>query len=216
VFTVVSPQEEDKEAKKKSKRAIEIWHSSVDPRETIVEYYLREHRGLRLTDDIAGTAIRFHGSLWFDQNTRLPGMICLMRDIKTNEPRAIHRTFLRPNTGEKVDRRMLGSAKGTAIKFDPASISGVMIGEGVETCLSAREAGLGPGVWALGSSGAIRTFPVIAAIPTLTIIQENDATSQRDGASCRDRFLKAGKPVNIVRSRIGNDLNDAWRAGRVG
>jgi hypothetical protein len=216
VFTVVSPQEEDNEAKKKAKRAIEIWHGSVDPRGTIVEHYLREHRGLRLTADIAGKVIRFHGSLWFDHNMRLPGMICLMRDIKTNDPRAIHRTFLHRETAEKIDRRMLGPAKGTAIKFDPTPTSGVMIGEGVETCLSAREAGLGPAVWALGSSVAIRTFPVIAAIPTLTIIQENDDTSRRDSAVCRDRFLKAGKLVNIVRSRIGNDLNDAWRAGRVG
>lgn len=215
-FTVVSQQEEDEDAKKKAKRALEIWHGSIDPRETIVEHYLREHRGLRLTDDIAGKVIRFHGSLWFDQNTRLPGMICLMRDIKTDEPRAIHRTFLHRETAGKIDRRMLGPAKGTAIKFDPSPASGLMIGEGVETCLSAREAGLGPAVWALGSSVAIRTFPAISAIPTLTIIQENDDTSRRDSSVCRDRYLRAGKPVNIVRSRIGNDLNDAWRAGRAG
>lgn len=215
-FTVVSQQEEDEDAKKKAKRAIEIWHGSVDPRGTIVEHYLREYRGLRLTDDIAGKVIRFHGSLWFDQSTRLPGMICLLRDIKTNEPRAIHRTFLHRETAEKIDRRMLGPAKGTAIKFDPVSASGLMVGEGVETCLSAREAGLSETVWALGSSVAIRTFPVIAAISTLTIIQENDDTSRRDSAVCRDRYLKAGLPVNIVRSRVGNDLNDAWRAGRAG
>lgn len=139
VFAVVSKQEVDDDAKKKSRRAIDIWHGSVDPRGTIVEHYLREHRGLLLPDDIAGKVIRFHASLWFDATTRLPGMICLLRDIKTNEPRAIHRTFLRPDTGEKVDRRMLGPAKGTAIKFDAEISAGLLIGEGGETSLTARQ-----------------------------------------------------------------------------
>ena len=74
-------------------------------------------------------------------------------------------------------------------------------------------AGLGP-AWALGSSGAVRTFPVIKAAKELTILEENDPTSQRDVKVCARRYLAAGKPVNIITPNIGIDFNDAWRAAQ--
>ena len=62
--------------------------------------------------------------------------------------------------GEKLDRRMLGVAAGAAIKLDAddAVTHGLAIGEGIETCLTARQLGLRP-VWALGSAGAIAPSP---------------------------------------------------------
>jgi hypothetical protein len=140
-------------------------------------------------------------------------MVCLFRNIKTNEPCGIHRTFLNRTTGDKVDRRMFGVAKEAAIKFDNAMASEpLIVGEGIETALSAREAGFGR-TWAVGSSGAIRTLPILE-VPELTLLQENDATSRRDSSRCARRYLAAGKPVTIVRAKIGNDLNDVWRLGR--
>jgi hypothetical protein len=175
----------------------------------MVEHYLREHRGLELSEDIAGSVIRFHGSLFFDRQTRLPGMVCLLRDVATDEPCGIHRTFLDRYTAQKIDRKMLGIAKSAAIKLDPVG-SSLTIGEGVETVLSGRMAGLGP-VWALGSSGAVRSFPVLKGLTEITILEEIDPTSRRDVETCGRRYLAAGKPVNIVTPDIGNDLNDAWR-----
>jgi hypothetical protein len=66
--------------------------------------------------------------------------------------------------------------------------------------------------WALGSSGAVKAFPVIANLDELTILEENDLTSRRDVKACAKRYLDARKPVNILTSRVGNDFNDAWRA----
>jgi putative DNA primase/helicase len=191
--------------------ALQIWSQSVNPIGTIVERYLREHRGLELSEDIAGSVIRFHAGLKFD-DAYIPGMVCLLRDIKSDEPCGIHRTFLDRKTGEKIDRKMLGIAKNAAIKLDQPGAS-LTIGEGVETALSGRMAGLGP-VWALGSSGAVRSFPVLKSLSEITILEENDPTSQRDVEECARRYFKAGKPVNIVTPDIGNDLNDAWRAAR--
>jgi len=199
----------DPDQEKRKAWALQIWSQSVNPTGTIVERYLREHRGLELSGDVAGSVIRFHGRLKFDE-TYLPSMVCLLRDIKSNEPCGIHRTFLDRKTGEKIDRRMLGIARGAAIKLDQAGAS-LTIGEGVETALSGRMAGLGP-VWALGSSGAVRSFPVLKGLSEITILEENDPTSQRDVEQCAQRYFKAGKPVNIVTPDIGNDLNDAWRA----
>jgi putative DNA primase/helicase len=199
--------------KEKSKAwALRIWSESKNPTGSIVEHYLREHRGLELSDDIAGNVIRFHGSLYLDPQTRLPGMVCLLRDIATDEPCGIHRTFLNRDTAQKVDRKMLGIAKHAAIKLEPVGAS-LTIGEGVETALSGRAAGFCP-VWALGSSGAVRTFPVIEGVSEITILEENDPTSCRDVQVCARRYYSAGTAVNIVTSNIGNDLNDVWRAAR--
>ena len=65
----------------------------------------------------------------------------------------------------------------------------------------------------MGSSGAIRTFPVVD-VPELTLMRENDPTSRRDSDRCAKRYLAAGKPVTIVKAKVGNDLNDVWRLGR--
>jgi putative DNA primase/helicase len=116
---------------------------------------------------VAAPAMRnragFNRSLYLDEHNRAPGMICLLRNIETDEPCGIHRTFLHPITAAKLDRKMLGFAKGAAVKIDADSsvTTSLTIGEGVETLMSARMAGLGP-VWALGSSGAVGRFPVLA------------------------------------------------------
>jgi putative DNA primase/helicase len=205
----------DLEKEKKKAVALRLWSDSVNPEDTLVERYLREHRGLSLGVDLAGRVIRFNRSLYLDGSSRAPGMICLMRNIETDEPCGIHRTYLNPETATKIGRKMLGVAKGAAIKIDPDSAvtTNLTIGEGVETMLSARMAGFGP-VWSLGSSGAVGRFPVLADLSELTILEENDATSSRDVKKCAQRYLKAGKPVNIVSVQEGNDFNDAWKAAR--
>lgn len=192
--------------------ALKIWSQAVSPAGSIVEYYLREHRGLSL-DYVNADAVRFHGSLRFDGDRRLPGMVCLFRNIVTDEPCGIHRTFLDRESAQKVDRKMLGIAKGAAIKFDRDLAGSLTIGEGVETVLSAKAAGLGAS-WALGSSGAVKAFPVVKSLSELTILEENDPTSRRDVKVCAKRYLDAGKPINIVTPHVGNDFNDAWRAAQ--
>jgi hypothetical protein len=207
----VAATSDDQERKKKF--ALKIWSESRDPRGTIIEHYLREHRGLTLPDGVAGAVVRFHAALYFDTYTRHPGMVCLLRDINSNEPCGIHRTFLDRQTGEKIERKMLGIAKGAAIKFDPDAVTTLTIGEGVETVLAACAAGFTP-AWALGSSGAVRCFPVLKNLRELTILQENDPTSRRDVKTCVRQYLGARRPVNIVEPKVGNDFNDCWKATR--
>ncbi|MBN8966170.1 MAG: hypothetical protein J0H89_12520, partial [Rhizobiales bacterium] len=135
--------------------ALDIWQQSTDPRGTVVERYLAG-RGLDLDDAISGNVLRHHPSLRYDGSTTA-GMVALYRDIATNAPCGIHRTFLNRG-GRKLDRKMLGRAKGAAIKLDDdVDVTlGLTIGEGIETTMSARVAGLKP-AWALGSADAIAT-----------------------------------------------------------
>ncbi|WP_291856622.1 toprim domain-containing protein [Bradyrhizobium sp.] len=207
----VSDAGPDLDKRRKKQFALRIWSEASNPVGSVVEFYLRQHRGLDLLPDVAGHVIRYHESLYVDPQVRLPGMVCLLRNIETNEPTGIHRTYLASDTGQKVGRKMLGIAKGAAIKFDFLPVHALTVGEGIETVLSARAAGYAP-CWALGSSGAVRNFPVIRDLPELTILQENDQTSRRDVKVCAKRYLDARKPVNIITSNVGNDFNDAWRA----
>lgn len=205
----------DLEKEKKKKIALRVWSEAVNPIGSMVEFYLREHRSLALTNDIAHNVVRFHASLHFGAFSHRPGMVCLLRDIVTNEPCGIHRTFLNPETGQKIDRRMLGIAKRAAIKLDAhESISAnLTIGEGFETALAARLAGLNA-VWSVGSKSGVGSFPILHSLKELTLLQENDAPSAQAVKKCAERYLAAGKPVNIVTPNVGNDFNDVWRASQ--
>jgi putative DNA primase/helicase len=201
------------DAERRKKFALSIWADCIDPRGTLAERYLRDHRKVDLPAVAAYSVIRFHAGLRYEDSKYLPAMVCLLRDIISNEPCGIHRTFLDRYTGEKIDRKMLGIAKSAVIKLDGEPSATLTIGEGVETVLAARAAGFTP-AWALGSSGAVRAFPVLQNLRELTILQENDPTSRRDVKTCARRYLGMRRPVNIVEPKIGNDFNDCWKATR--
>jgi hypothetical protein len=177
----------------------------------VVADYLAS-RGLALPDGIATDVIRFHPALKF-QGELVRAMVALFRDIGTNEPCGIHRTFLDCNR-QKLGRKMLGRAKGAAIKLDANEnvTLGLHIGEGVETCLAARLAGFRP-VWALGSAGAIKAFPVLAGIDTITVLTEVDdgGANHHAAHACAALWIKAGRDALLVAPLVGGDLNDVWR-----
>ncbi|HEV2627245.1 MAG TPA: toprim domain-containing protein [Pseudolabrys sp.] len=193
--------------------ALWIWQESQNPRGTIAEAYLKS-RALQLTDDIAGDVVRFHPRVWHKTSQMpLAAMVALFRDIRSSEPKAIHRTYLRAD-GTKIERKMLGAAGGCAIKIDPDAMvtTGLTIGEGLETCLAARMGGFRP-AWALGSAGAIGSFPVLSGIEGLTLLGETDKTGANERAvrECAGRWMTAGAEVRVVKPKRGGDLNDVLR-----
>lgn len=198
--------------------ADEIWRAAVHPRGTIVERYLAS-RALVLSDDVAGEVVRFHPNTpWRDEKgfTRVPAMISLFRMIDGDEPIAIQRTRLSPD-GAKLGRMSLGPTVGAAIKIDPDEHveQGLHLGEGLETCLSARQLHLQP-IWALGSAGAIAKFPVLAGIESLTLLSETDKTGANARAieECGQRWVDANNEVIVVSPNIGGDINDALQGKR--
>ena len=150
--------------------ALAIWSRAVDPRGSLAERYLNS-RGLVMDDDLAGRVIRFSSSEPL-KGKRHPAMVVLYRNIHSDAPSAIQRTWLTEN-GEKIVRLTLGPAKGAAIKIDADEdvTTGLVIGEGFETSLSARQSGVRP-CWAAGSKGAIANFPVLSGIECLTFLEE--------------------------------------------
>ena len=195
-----------------------IWNESVDPRGTLGETYLRQRRRLDLPDDLAGTVLRFHAKCpWRDENTgntiRVPALVLPFRSIADDAITAIHRIALKPD-GSKLGRRMLGIVRRAAVKLDPATDE-LVIGEGVETTLAARELGFKP-AWALGSVGAISFFPIIDGVKRLTILGEAGEDSAKAIKICGTRWQrKARRRVRIVMPNEGcSDLNDVLIAER--
>ena len=182
--------------------ALKVWAEGVDPRGTPVETYLRSRR-LELDASIAGEALRYHPTL--------RAMMALFRNLVSNEPQAISRTFL-DHRLQKRERKFMGPVGGAAIKLDADEdvLCGLHIGEGIETCLTARMAGLGP-TWALGSAGAVAAFPVLSGIECVTLLREHDAANKQASDACGTRWHAAGREVFDFWPNVGKDLNDSVR-----
>jgi hypothetical protein len=204
-------READK-ARARSKWAREIWHAARDPRGTLVEAYLNS-RLLALDCDLAGKVLRFHPRCpWLNEHAErvfLPALIACFRSIDDNTITAIHRIRLdQPERWPKAERRMLGVVHRAAVKLDGDVGDEVAIGEGVETCMTARAFGIRP-TWALGSAGGIERFPVLPNVRTLRIIGENDSVNEKAVELCGWRWQAAGRRVRVIRPDIDfKDLND--------
>ena len=206
--------------RRRSDRAIELWNHARTPLISPVETYLAA-RGIWPPP---GTdALRYHFACPFtlEDGTTIstPAMLGLFRDITTNEPTGLHRTALtREGTKSKIEgldnpKRMLGRAKGAAIKLSPDSAvsTGLGIAEGIETALTAISAGWHP-VWALGSAGAISAFPILPGIETLSIFTDADPAGLAAAKACRKRWRDAGRECNIILPPVdGQDWNDVAR-----
>jgi putative DNA primase/helicase len=184
----------------KIRDALLLWSLGVDPLGTPVDTYLQSRR-LELDDAVCGEVLRWH--------PRLRAMLALFRNIVTNEPQAISRTFL-DREARKRERKFLGPVGGAAIKLDADEdvLAGLHIGEGIETCMTARMLGLRP-AWALGSAGEITKFPVLNGIECLTLLREHDEANKRASDACAARWHAAGREVINFLPRAGKDVNDS-------
>jgi putative DNA primase/helicase len=206
-------------------RALILWREAVFPIGTLVEKYLRE-RSLFLVDEVlAADALRYHPACPFclDDGTtaRFPAILALMRDILTDDPRAVHRTALKADGSGKADtpglsnpKKMLGPAKGAVVKLtrDEDVMEGLGITEGIETALTVVCAGWHP-VWACGSAGAIERFPVPSGIESLTIFGDADEAGIRAARLCQARWINTGRECRILLPpRDNSDWNDFARA----
>ncbi|WP_373503645.1 toprim domain-containing protein [Aestuariivirga sp.] len=201
--------------------ALRMWNAAQPPTFTPVQRYL-ESRGLDLfTAGLAhGDVIRFMPFCPFkledEGRTHHPAMVCLFRDILTDEPRAIQRTALAADGNGKAKiegldpKQMLAPVKGCAIKLSPDHevTEGIAIAEGVENALTALCGGLAP-VWALGSAGAVEAFPVLPGVEAITILADHDRAGIEAARKCAHRWADEGREAIITYPpKPGADWND--------
>jgi hypothetical protein len=205
-------------------QALTIWSESRHAHGTPAEAYLTRPkaeggRGVDLRHEAAGEAIRFHPSCPF-AGQRVPAMVCLVRDVVSNQPKAIHRTALSPDGRKAIvnghDRLSLGPISGGAIKLTPDEdvTTCLGIGEGLESTLSlqiAPEFGHSP-VWCLLSAGGISRFPALPGIECLWVAVDHDPAGLKAAASCSERWREAGREVFLVKPCTErSDLNDIMK-----
>lgn len=196
----------DQDRAAKTAEAVIMWAHAIDPQYTSAEKYLNS-RSLKLTDDLCNDVLRwrpFEGA-----------MIALFRNIQTGAPQAVTRIYL-DRDNRKTNRKFLGPVGGAAVMLDAFDevTTGLHICEGVETGMAARQMGLKP-TWALGSAGAIASFPVLNGIECLTILTERDDAGRRATFACATRWRDAGRQV-IIAEPVGEakDFNDALKASK--
>ena len=201
---------------KRTQRALAIWAETRHPLGTPVVTYL-ESRGLLLPDD-EGRALRFHPRCPFGDR-RLPAMVALVRDIRTNKPLGIHRTPLLLDGSDRdrsLDRMMFGPCRRGTVKLTPDEDVTLCLGvaEGIETALSmqrTRQYGRSP-VWALLSAGQLERFPVLPGIECLWIAEDADERGREAAAACATTWTESGIEVRRFEMKLeGTDLNDAIR-----
>ena len=90
----------------------------------------------------------------------------------------------------------------------PRSTLGLLVGEGLETTLTAAR-GFGPAVWACLSAGNLASLPVLDGVECLTVVADHDlpdARGRRAGqdaaARCAERWAAAGREVRVWTSPV--------------
>ncbi len=179
-----------------SDMALDIWAASHGPRGTAAEAYLHG-RDLVLPPMNAEAIIRFHPQAPRERQ-RQPALITLFRDDETDRPKAIHRLFLTADA-KKDAAMMLGPVGGCAMKLTGklgGACDQLNICEGLETGLALLAAGHTP-IWAVGSAGAIQSFPVLRGVAAICVWADNDGAGLFAAENCYRRYVEAGRDALI-------------------
>lgn len=200
---------EDSDDEKRIEQALAIWCDARPLTGTIAEKYLRS-RHIEVPGE-ALEVLRFHPRCPWGTGTR-PAMVALIRDIITDEPLGIHRTALLAD-GSKIARKVLGLKGGGAIKLSPLRGTGsdLLIGEGIETTLSASILGFGSPAWSIIDAGEMSRFPALPGISRLTIAVDHDVkgVGEKAALETKARWEAAGLRVcTAMPSTPREDFND--------
>jgi len=181
-----------------------VWSAAKSASGTAVQIYLRG-RGVTMP---VPERLRFHPGLKHPSGGTWPAMIG--RVTRANEPLGIHRTFLMPDGSGKApvdpSKMMLGPCHGGAVRLGEAETS-VMVGEGIETCLSAMQE-TGRPAWAALSASGLCSLELPREIRKVIILADGDNAGERAARRAAGRWLQEGRQVRIARSPKGCDFND--------
>jgi hypothetical protein len=201
-----SPAEPDCDALKRTKAALAIWQASHSAEATPVETYLHS-RGLTIP---VPPSIRFHAGLRHPSGGVWPAMVALVTQGTDGKPIGIHRTFLaRGGNGKaSVDpvKMMLGPCRGGALRLGPPG-DGLMVGEGIETCLAAMQAS-GRSAWAALSTSGLRGLDLPREVRDVIVLADGDPPGEAAARDCARRWKRDGRRVRIARPPQGADFND--------
>jgi putative DNA primase/helicase len=190
-----------------------LWAEARPFHGSLAERYLRNRVGVDLQEDYSH-ALRFHPRCRFGGAGDYPAMIARMVDPISGADRGIHRTALaEPGRKAPIDgpKRMLGHAGVIRLTADEFINYGIGICEGIETGIALIERASLTFMWAAGSAGGIRNFPVLhPVINSIWIFADSDdgGVSVKAAHECRDRWQKAEREVRVLIPPPGTDWAD--------
>ena len=182
---------------------------------SLAEVYLR-NRGI--TQPVPSSALRFHPKCWYRDEayprpTPRPALIAAVTD-GAGALQGVHRTWLRSDgqdkAGLKVPRRAMGHILGNAVRINPVGDI-LVVGEGIETILSIREACSRLPVWAALSSSHLGAVLLPEGLQRLYIACDRDPAGQRAAERLLARAFEVGIGVVVLEPQLG-DFNDDLRA----
>jgi putative DNA primase/helicase len=165
-----------------------LWENSrpIGP-DTIAGRYL-EGRGCLLPLFPDETHLRWHSAL-SDRVSGYtgPALVALVTDLESAKPINLHRTWLQHDGSgkapiEKPRRLLKGHRSRGVVRIWPDTevTMGLVVGEGIETCLAAARAGLTP-CWSTLSAGNLAAFPVLPFLDGLTVLVDHDKPNPKTG-----------------------------------
>jgi putative DNA primase/helicase len=156
----------------RTEAAMRIWQAAVPAEGTPVETYLRS-RGIRTA---LPSTIRFHAALKHPSGGAWPALIALITRGSDDTPLGIHRTYLSQDGNSKAAiepvKMMLGPCRGGAVRL-AQDINTLMIGEGIETCLSVMQV-TGLPAWAASSTSGMRALDLPDERRDVMILADGD------------------------------------------
>ena len=194
--------------------AARLFAASVHLVGSLAEVYLRT-RGI--AHAVPSGALRFHPKCWHRDEGQTkpvprPALIAAVTD-GAGALQGVHRTWLAPDGQDKaaVDtpRRAMGHILGNAVRIAPADQT-LVLGEGIETMLSVREAAPTLPVWAALSSGHLGAVLLPEGLQRLYIAIDRDPAGQRAAERLTARAIEAGIAAQVLEPRLG-DFNDDLR-----
>ena len=204
---VMRQKEEDRS---RTEAAMCIWLADDPARGTLVETYLAA-RGIRVA---VPDSLRLHGALPHPSGGTWPAMLALVTNGRDGTPMAVHRTFLARDGRGKAPvcpaRMMLGPCGGGAVRLADAG-DVTMVGEGIETCLAAMQAGDLP-AWAALSTSGLRNLDLPDEIRDVIVLADGDLAGEAAADAAALRWKRRGRRVRIARAPQGMDFNDVLLA----
>jgi len=206
----VEPKKPDQGLVRQVAHWMNVWNEADAISGTLGEVYLVK-RGLWLPD---GAEMRFHPECPRGFVVQ-PAVVMLMRDIVTNEPRAIQRRFLLADGTKDGPTLSLGPTSGTAWKLTPDEdvVLGLGIAEGHADALAALNDGFVP-MWATGGTGGMATFPLLGGVGALTIFRDHGDPGLKAARQCQARWRDAGREAVIVPPSRGGDFAEQIESRR--
>ncbi len=187
-----------------ARKAKQIWSQTVPLAGTDSERYLAS-RGITLPAELIEN-LRHHPNLYHPSvKANLPGMVAL---VTGGEGFAIHRTFF--DAAATPRKMMLGPVKGGAVHLAEPT-NQLMVGEGIETCLSVMQA-TGHPAWAALSTSGLKALTLPASVTEVTVLADGDDAGEAAARECALRWQRENRIVRIARPPRGQDFNDVLLA----